>query len=429
MAFTGYELAFLFFVYSFLGWVMETTVATIRGRSFANRGFMALPLCAVYGAAGVLLAVTMGELKESPGFLFLGCALVCTCLEWVSAKLLERLGGRRWWDYSSRRLHLDGYVCLTYSLLWGVLGGCAVYWWNGWLCDLFRLLPLTVGKLLIWCLIPLSLLDGFVSLTALTRRGKSPVWMERTARRMRGFTLRLGGRISRRLERRLEKAYPAPQRAEEATEQDAPLTPGKLLWVFVIGSLLGDLTETLFCRVTAGVWMSRSSLVWGPFSVVWGFALVLATVLLHRNRSRSAVAIFGVGTLLGGAYEYICSVLGELVFGAVFWDYSDYPLNLGGRVNLLYCLFWGVAAVLWIKAVYPPFSRLVDRLRAKTGRGFTLVLAVFMSVNCLVSVAALARYEERTQGASAQSALEELLDERFDDERMGRIYPNLKHTQ
>ena len=49
----------------------------------------------------------------------------------------------------------------------------------------------------------------------------------------------------------------------------------------------------------------------------------------------------GQALFLGGAYEYLCSVFTELVFGKVFWDYSWMPFNLGGRINLLYCFFWG----------------------------------------------------------------------------------------
>ena len=83
--------------------------------------------------------------------------------------------------------------------------------------------------------------------------------------------------------------------------------------------------------------MSRSSLVWGPFSIVWGLAIALVTQVLYKYKDRSAFWLFGMGTLLGGAYEYLCSVFTELVFGKVFWDYSWMPFNLGGRINLLYC--------------------------------------------------------------------------------------------
>ena len=68
--------------------------------------------------------------------------------------------------------------------------------------------------------------------------------------------------------------------------------------------------------------------------------------MLYQYRDRSDSFIFIFGTVLGGAYEYICSVVLELVFGTVFWDYSKIPFNLGGRINLLYCFFWGIAAVV-----------------------------------------------------------------------------------
>ena len=194
----------------------------------------------------------------------------------------------------------------------------------------------------------------------------------------------------------------------------------------MIACVLGDLTETIFCRLTAGVWMSRSSLVWGPFSIVWGFAIVLATVLLYKDRDKPDRHVFLVGTLLGGAYEYVCSVLTELVFGKVFWDYSHIPFNLDGRVNLLYCFFWGIAAVIWIKLFYPKLSAWIEKIPKKWGYILTWILAVFMAVNMLVSVVALIRYDERAGGPAAESGWEHIIDTHFDDERMERIYPNAK---
>lgn len=427
MPYTNLQLSFFFFTYSFLGWLLETVAVTLRGRHFANRGFIALPFCPIYGLAGVLLATTMVELKERPVFLFLGCALIATALEWGCAKFLEWVGARKWWDYSGRRWNLDGYICLSYSLLWGGLGAVSVFWGNGALCTLLDLVPPVLSKVLLCILITLTVLDSIFTLTAVVHKGNQPQWMDQAGKHMRGLTLRLGQRVSRHVER-LERAYPGKSVQAQPPEAQGKLTFGKLLWVFALGSLLGDLVETLFCFATTGVWMSRSSLVWGPFSVVWGGAMILATALLHRYQNRPSSLIFWVGTLLGGAYEYVCSVLGELVFGAVFWDYSDYPFNLGGRINLLYCFFWGFAAVAWIKGAYPWFSQLIDRLRAKTGPWATRALALFLAVNCLVSVAALMRYDARADGIAPANGVELLLDARFDDQRMGRIYPNLVHT-
>ena len=63
--------------------------------------------------------------------------------------------------------------------------------------------------------------------------------------------------------------------------------------------------------------------------MVWGLALVMAAVLLRGSEERSDRSIFLFGFVMGGAYEYICSAVGELLFGVIFWDYSGFKFNLG----------------------------------------------------------------------------------------------------
>ena len=87
--------------------------------------------------------------------------------------------------------------------------------------------------------------------------------------------------------------------------------------------------------------MSRSSVVWGDFSIVWGLAIAAVTALLYKYRNRSQQFLFWMGTFLGGAYEYICSVFTEIVFGTVFWDYSDIPFNLLVEESIFCTVFSG----------------------------------------------------------------------------------------
>ena len=122
MEYSWYDLVLLYMVYSFLGWVAETVVAAARGRGFVKRGFAAGPFCYVYGFAAVVMTIGLADLRSSLGYLFLGCALISTLVEWLAAKLLERLHHRTWWDYSNHKFNIDGYVCLPYSLLWGRAG-------------------------------------------------------------------------------------------------------------------------------------------------------------------------------------------------------------------------------------------------------------------------------------------------------------------
>ena len=173
--------------------------------------------------------------------------------------------------------------------------------------------------------------------------------------------------------------------------------------------------------------MSRSSVVYGPFSIVWGLGCALLTVILYQYRERSDSFIFLFGTFLGGAYEYICSIFTELVFGTIFWDYSKIPFNLGGRINLLYCFFWGIAAVVWMKYLYPKLSALIELIPIKAGKYLTWIMIVFMSANIIISGLALDRYNQRQSGEPLEkNAYTEFIDSHFPDERMERIYPNAK---
>ena len=426
MTLNFYTLGVIYLVYSFLGWVGETVIATIKGKSFANRGAAAGPFCFVYGTTAVLLAVGYADLRSQPVYLFFGCMLSATVVEWLTAKLLERLHHRRWWDYSSKKFNLNGYVCLQYSVLWGLLGAASVLWGNDILLRLCLHIPAWLLHPAVWAALAVSALDQIGSAVLVNRYAAQHPVLEQLNQRLGESSATLRRRITVYVEKRIQHAYPAAAQPQRSVVLERAMRFSDLLWLFVIGAFLGDVIETIFCRVTAGVWMSRSSLVWGPFSVVWGLALVMATVLLRQEKDKSDRYLFAFGTVMGGAYEYICSAVTELLFGTVFWDYSKFKFNLGGRINLLYCFFWGIAAVAWMRYGYPLVEKGMAKVRGHIRPWVTALLAVFMAVNMLTSALALARYDARTSGEGPKSSIDTLLDEHFDDARMERIYPNAK---
>ena len=426
MTLNFYTLGVIYLVYSFLGWVAETVTATIKGKHFANRGAAAGPFCFVYGTTAVLLAVGYADLRSRPVYLFFGCMLSATVMEWLTAKLLERLHHRKWWDYSGKKFNLNGYVCLQYSVLWGLLGAASVLWGNDLLLRLCARIPPWLLHPAVWAALAVAALDQIGSAVLVNRYAAQHPVLEQLNQRLEAGSATLRRRITLWVEKRIQHAYPAAARPQRSVVPEKALRFADLLWLFVIGAFLGDVIETIFCRVTAGVWMSRSSLVWGPFSVVWGLALVMATVLLRQEKEKSDRYLFAFGTVMGGAYEYICSAVTELLFGTVFWDYSKFKFNLGGRINLLYCFFWGIAAVAWMRYGYPLVEKGMAKVRSHVRPWMTAVLAVFMAVNMLTSALALARYDARTSGEGPKSSIDTLLDEHFDDARMERIYPNAK---
>ena len=427
-----YQLLYLFFAYSFLGWVGEVVVTAVRKHRYQDRSVLNGPLCILYGIGGLIISFTLGELQQGWFFLFGLGAIYATVIEWVAGHILERTSGTRWWDYSDQPVNLDGYICLGASILWGALSVILIKWGNPLLLTLFGLVPATIRVIVLWVLFVIFVIDAFG--TVMTMLGLRYRWppAEMVENRLANLTLRAGLWILDRVERRMAKAHPAltfeHKKREKAAVFAQGCSPYKIILLFIIGSLLGDITETIFCRITAGYWMSRSSLVWGPFSVVWGMAIALVTVLLYRYKDKPASWLFVVGTLLGGAYEYLCSVASEVVFGAVFWDYSHIPFNLGGRINLLYCFFWGFAAVAWFKLFYPPISRAIERIPRTFGKVLTWALCLFMVVDMAVSALALIRYNARIEGVPAQSSLAVYLDEHYDDARMQKVYPKAVHV-
>lgn len=429
MNYTIYDYLGLFFFYAFLGWLLETSVAAIRKKHMVNRGFLNGPLCAIYGITAVFMTRYLYELQSSPVFLFLGCMIIATAVEWLAGHALERIGHGKWWDYSNKKWNMDGYICLQYSVLWGILGLLAMKIGNRLCFTVLHSIPAGFLHITSWILFGILIVDAVGSYAVLHHITKKMPRISAMNDQIDAFTRRLSVRVYRYLERRVERAYPAVQPVSEKKEktETGVFAEGcsfyKIVLLFIIGAFLGDITETIFCRITAGVWMSRSSLVWGPFSIVWGFAFAGVTLLLYRYKDCSESFLFLMGTFLGGAYEYLCSVLSEIVFGKVFWDYSKMPFNLNGRINLLYCFFWGIATVAWFKKIYPLLSGLIEKLPIAFGTVFTWFVVVFMTLNMLMSLSALIRYDQRDKQVPASNGFERFLDTHYNDQKMKKIYP------
>lgn len=426
--YSGYEFLWLFFIYSFGGWIFETVYAAIRQKRFVNKGLVNLPLCVIYGLVAVFITIFGRELEGI--WLYIGSVIMITVCKWSAGRIIERVFRERWWDCSDRRFNIEGHVSVIDSALWGIAAVATMKWGNAFLVRVFELMPHLVGAVIVWVLVTLLAADIAATLIVTYGNAKDVARWAEIDLSFTELTDSFGRRIYGRIQKRIQKAYPQIQRLKPVEEEGRVFAYGcgfhKLVWLFMIGCFLGDITETIYCRITAGIWMSRSSVVWGPFSIVWGLAIAMFTALLYRYKEKPDRTIFFAGTVLGGAYEYVCSVFTEIVFGKVFWDYSHIRFNLGGRINLLYCFFWGIAAVVWIKFLYPGISAWIEKVPVKMGKGITWVMVVFMCCNIVVSGMALVRSTQRAEGIPATTSWQQTMDERFDDERMERIYPNAK---
>ena len=426
MVYSFYQLLWLYMIYSFIGWCGEVVVAAVKRHRFVNRGAVSGPFCPIYGLGAAVVAVFFPELKGNPLFLFLGGMVVNTFVEYVTGRIMEMSLHKKWWDYSDQKFNLGGYVCLKTSVLWGICTVLMIYVLNPVFTGLVGLIPKLWGEIILWVLFGLLIVDFIGTVIAVWGLKKKNGRIDQIREGLGRTSKLLENTMTRRLQARMIKAYPNLEKDEKEDVFASGCGFYKLACLFFIGAFLGDITETVFCRFSMGRWMSRSSVVFGPFSIVWGLGCAMLTWILYRYREQSDRRLFLCGTILGGAYEYICSVFTEIVFGTVFWDYSKIPFNLGGRINLLYCFFWGFAAIIWMKGIYPFFSRWIEKIPVRIGKPLCMIMVFFMSVNIALSGLALDRYSKRHDGLPAKNAVGELMDDWFPDPYMEKVYPNIK---
>ena len=193
-------------------------------------------------------------------------AVYATVIEWIGGHILEYTTHTRWWDYSAIPFNLDGYVCLGASVTWGVLGVIMLKWLNPLLLALFGLIPHTISAIVLWIALAVLAIDLIGTLLAIAGLRYRWAAAQSVENRLANLTVRGGLWILDHVDRRMARSHPAltlarPKRQKAGTFA-AGCSPYKIILLFFIGAFLGDITETIFCRVTGGEWMSRSSVAW-----------------------------------------------------------------------------------------------------------------------------------------------------------------------
>ena len=110
-----------FFIFSFVGWLLETIYSYFVLGYFANRGFLFGPLCPIYGFGGLILIIFLEDLKKHPIQLFFVAIIVFSIFEYIIGYGLDALYNLWLWDYRNELLNINGRICLFYSIAWGVV--------------------------------------------------------------------------------------------------------------------------------------------------------------------------------------------------------------------------------------------------------------------------------------------------------------------
>lgn len=203
----------------------------------------------------------------------------------------------------------------------------------------------------------------------------------------------------------------------------------KLVWLFGVGCFVGFVCEIIFCMVYHGYYQTKQGMIYGPFNQLYGFGAIAMVLVLAPLIHKKPWQIFAVGAVVGGVFEYTCSLVQEYIIGTRPWDFSDQFLHFDGRTSILFMLFWGALACFLMYVLYPSLSYCIQRIPMALGKISTWVILVFFVVNMGLSLLAVYRWEERRQDIPSQNAVQEFFDSRYPDERLMIVFPNMESTR
>ena len=122
MYYTFYDYLWFFMIYAVVGWMVEVAYAAVETGKLSNRGFLNGPLCPIYGFGMVIVILVLQPFNKNVPVLFAGSFILTSVLEFLTGAVLEKIFNTKWWDYSDMPFNIKGYVCLKFSIGWGIGG-------------------------------------------------------------------------------------------------------------------------------------------------------------------------------------------------------------------------------------------------------------------------------------------------------------------
>ena len=219
MSLNYYAIASYFVIYSFVGWIVEVIYQALKKGKIINRGFLNGPVCPIYGfgMVAVLLFfdyIDIGDLQEASGIFLFGIGvLFSTALELFGGWALDKLFHTKWWDYSKEKYNLHGYICLKFSIIWGI-GVVFIMHVIHPLVQKFsvNLIPSRIGWWLLAILYIIYFIDLVVTVTEIIGLNKQIKQLEDTKASLRVVSDAISTRVG-------ESAIKTSQRIEESQIQ------------------------------------------------------------------------------------------------------------------------------------------------------------------------------------------------------------------
>lgn len=192
---TFYQVLWIFIIYAFIGWCTEVSYAALDQGVFVNRGFLNGPYCPIYGCGVLIVVVALTPLKENLFILFIGSVIMTSILEYFTGYILEKVFHNKWWDYSDIPFNIKGYVCLKFSILWGLACSFIMLVIHPIIFGFINMLPKTLGILFLVILMSAFAADCMVTISTILKFNKRLRVMNEIAEKLKEISNDIGENI------------------------------------------------------------------------------------------------------------------------------------------------------------------------------------------------------------------------------------------
>ena len=201
----------MFFIYGFIGWVVEVIYYGITEGKFINRGFLNGALCPVYGIGFYCVIWFFRPIMDSFPMLFFGSAIVCTTVELIAGAILYAIFHLRWWDYSDYRLNFKGFICLRFAIYWGIACSLGMYMLHPAVLKLINLIPPMARLVMLFTACVITVIDIIVTITAIVGFNKKVRFLNSVSGVFRMPSDKIGSSIYGTVDTIVTKTAPAVQ--------------------------------------------------------------------------------------------------------------------------------------------------------------------------------------------------------------------------
>ncbi len=206
MPISFYEVIWIFLIYAFIGWCTEVSYAALDTGRFVNRGFLNGPVCPVYGCGVLLVVVVLTPLKENLLILFVGSVVLTTVIEFITGFLLEKLFHNQWWDYSNEPFNVCGYICLKFSILWGLACTFVMKIIHPMIYKVIHVFPNIPGMILMAVLLAVFACDLAITVSTILKFNKRLKTLEEMGRKIHRISDEIGENIYENVTAAVEKS-------------------------------------------------------------------------------------------------------------------------------------------------------------------------------------------------------------------------------